>query len=694
MQTDTSNWTGQNFMAAGWSGLLTGAAVCTFGFLGFVGIVSQSCVQSQGRKLRLAAAGVTLLVMFLSYCAVAVVVSMMVQFQALNWSPVPLLRVFEIRDVDWARLVMATLSILGLSLALLEVCTPLYVLVVCLSREEWRILPCALGRENASTGTPVLAILAAGIPASLLACVCPLWLLVQVMCVGPLIDHAFIAATVIHRRYQPHTPVRTKNAADKRVNYHHMDQNSMSLCHPLDDYDEFDDDDTEAEGQKQHKLTVRCLKSGLGFLPAVLRQHVSSGPLQQYYTSLSSPGAVHNGIPRTQTDLSSATFSSESIDVTYMDPDSISLVQRNVMKNEINHSFSNGTIVTSLSYDSMTQGQMDTRYMTNGSVTSLKSIESVIMDQSELELKNVPVPSVKCPNSVIHIQDDAKIIGDHPFVSTESRLSAERRQDSVGSSCSLNGDEEGSKVTCHGSVNSSRKAFNFSNGKLIINGDAIEDLSMVGSDCDTLSANGAKRCNNESGATGYEEQDRTTHSAGDDSDTDNEGATLSSASTCGGEADDSDDSTTDIDAIVAEYKERIKKFTVLTGSHNADRCAASSVRTHSSNRSTCHAVVGRGSGLRVGGGDSYSPSRSRDSVVWEPGCCGNPVSPSCDRTATTKPSGSGNHRASCPLAASRSGSHQHNPVFAAFGDRLASQRPLASYRSRTLLAKTLSVVAT
>jgi hypothetical protein len=55
--------------------------------------------------------------------------------RALNWSPVPLLRVFEIRDVDWARLVMATLSILGLALALLEVCTPLHALVVCLSGE-------------------------------------------------------------------------------------------------------------------------------------------------------------------------------------------------------------------------------------------------------------------------------------------------------------------------------------------------------------------------------------------------------------------------------------------------------------------------------------------------------------------------------------------------------------------------------
>lgn len=85
--------------------------------------------------------------------------------------------------------------------------------VVVTAGEEWRILPHALARENASTGTPLLAILAAGVPASLLACVCPLWLLVQVMCFGPLVDYAFIAATVIHRRYQPHSPVRPKTAA-------------------------------------------------------------------------------------------------------------------------------------------------------------------------------------------------------------------------------------------------------------------------------------------------------------------------------------------------------------------------------------------------------------------------------------------------------------------------------------------------
>lgn len=71
------------------------------------------------------------------------------------------------------------------------------------------MLPHILARENASMGTPILAILAAGLPASLLACACPLWLLVRVMCVGPLVDHAVMAATVIHKRYQPHTGTAT-----------------------------------------------------------------------------------------------------------------------------------------------------------------------------------------------------------------------------------------------------------------------------------------------------------------------------------------------------------------------------------------------------------------------------------------------------------------------------------------------------
>ncbi|XP_069685855.1 probable cationic amino acid transporter [Periplaneta americana] len=284
-QADTVNWDGHHFLAAGCSGLLAGAAVCSFGFLGFVSLATQARAQTQGRRLALVAAAVVLTVLLLSYCAVAAVASLMVQFQKLHWSPVPLLRVFEVRDVDWARLVMASFSVLGLSLALVEVCAPLHALVVLLGGEDWRVLPRVLAHEHPCTGTPVLAIAAGAVPAGLLACTCPLWLLVRLMCVSPLAEHAVCAATVIMRRYQP-------SATDSVTQYQRLD------C--------------AAEGRR-HKLTVRCLKS-------------------QYYTSLSSPCSV-----------------------TYMDPEDISLVQ------------GGGTVVTSLSH---------------GSMASLKSIESIIMDMS------------------------------------------------------------------------------------------------------------------------------------------------------------------------------------------------------------------------------------------------------------------------------------------------------------------------
>jgi hypothetical protein len=64
-----------------WLQMLAGTAVCSFGFLGVIGIMPQSCGQSLGRRLKVIAAGTTLLVTVLSYCAVAVVVSLMVQFQ-------------------------------------------------------------------------------------------------------------------------------------------------------------------------------------------------------------------------------------------------------------------------------------------------------------------------------------------------------------------------------------------------------------------------------------------------------------------------------------------------------------------------------------------------------------------------------------------------------------------------------------
>jgi ABC-type uncharacterized transport system ATPase subunit len=64
-----------------WLQMLTGTAVCSFGFLGVIGVMPQRWGQSQGRRLKVIAAGAALLITFLSYSVVAVVVSLMVQFQ-------------------------------------------------------------------------------------------------------------------------------------------------------------------------------------------------------------------------------------------------------------------------------------------------------------------------------------------------------------------------------------------------------------------------------------------------------------------------------------------------------------------------------------------------------------------------------------------------------------------------------------
>ena len=273
--------------------------------------------------------------------------------------------------------------------------------------------------------------------------------------------------------------------------------------------DDYDDDDTEVEGIKQHKLMVRCLKSGLGFLPSAIRgpQH------QQFYTSLSSP------VPRNH---SNATLSSESVDVTYIDPDNNSLLQENIIKKEANHSRSNGTIVTSLSYESMTQGQMDTRMVTNGSVTSLKSIESMIMDQSELEIMNSSISSIKSANQM---PSNMNLFANGSIISSKSLIlvTNNSQMDSVKSLCSVK-DGEMCNVT------------------------SDDDLLVVGSDCESSSL---RRYSNEETALCKEE---TINNATDDED-----ATLSSASSSD---EDSESSATDIDAIVAEYKERIKVSTI------------------------------------------------------------------------------------------------------------------------------------
>jgi hypothetical protein len=126
------------------------------------------------------------------------------------------------------------------------------------------------------------------------------------------------------------------------------------------------------------------------------------------------------------------------------------------------------------------------------------------------------------------------VVSNGSVMSSESVLSARNHSGggSARSLLSVNNDEQDAKAICNGFVKSSAAPVNY-NGRKLVTGD--EDLVKLVSESGMLSGE-------------YCEE----HNSADD--TGNEDTTLSSASTC----DDSDSSTTDIDAIVAEYKEQIK----------------------------------------------------------------------------------------------------------------------------------------
>lgn len=80
----------------------------------------------------------------------------------LTETAIPMVRVFEARDVDWARPVMASCTIAVVSVALTEICPKIYSVIVTLAEHEWRILAKSLAYKNETTGSAVLAVFTAG----------------------------------------------------------------------------------------------------------------------------------------------------------------------------------------------------------------------------------------------------------------------------------------------------------------------------------------------------------------------------------------------------------------------------------------------------------------------------------------------------------------------------------------------------
>jgi len=107
---------------------------------------------------------------------------------------------FEVRDVDWARLVMAVLGISGLSFALVELAHPLHSLVRTLASDG--LLPRHLARDLPLTGTPVAAIVTCGAATAALGLAVPLRVLLKVTALSSLFVNMIMSAACLWVRYR------------------------------------------------------------------------------------------------------------------------------------------------------------------------------------------------------------------------------------------------------------------------------------------------------------------------------------------------------------------------------------------------------------------------------------------------------------------------------------------------------------
>lgn len=187
------------FLPYGVSGVVRGAAICFYGFIGF------DCIATAGeeaknprRSMPISIIG-SLAVVFLAYFGISTVLTMMLPYYEQDPNA-PLPYVFERYDMQAAKYIVSIGAIFGLCASLMGAMFPLPRIIYAMASDG--LIFGWLGRIHPRFLTPMYGTLFAGTLTAVISAILNLTQLVSMMSIGTLIAYTIVASCVLLLRYE------------------------------------------------------------------------------------------------------------------------------------------------------------------------------------------------------------------------------------------------------------------------------------------------------------------------------------------------------------------------------------------------------------------------------------------------------------------------------------------------------------
>ncbi|KAG2462473.1 probable cationic amino acid transporter [Polypterus senegalus] len=201
---DGRNWDGGLFLPYGWSGVLQGAATCFYAFIGF-DIIATTGEEAKSPNTSIPYAITASLVTCLTaYVSVSVILTLMVRYNDID-AESPLMEMFAVHGLMFAKYIVAIGSIAGLTVSLLGSLFPMPRVIYAMAGDG--LLFRFLSHVSSYTETPAVACVVSGFLAALLSLLVSLRDLIEMMSIGTLLAYTLVSVCVLLLRYQPESDI-------------------------------------------------------------------------------------------------------------------------------------------------------------------------------------------------------------------------------------------------------------------------------------------------------------------------------------------------------------------------------------------------------------------------------------------------------------------------------------------------------